>query len=337
MSKYSLVKANRYYEIIDGLESIYKNTLKEFEKQAEHVKKYNFNKLPSSYFNIEEWSENHIKMGWAGSEKKVVLPDMGDFIQDPIDGFSIFTSDKNEIHRYNIFEYRAKVYFSIEDSLNKLEKTINTLKDSHTTNNESLNDYLLDDSLSKDEALFLLIELNPSAIDNIPKEGSMDYCYDEMKPTLFEQYIHNLKEYRILDKGFQFESELELIDYSTVNTKSFIRWSIEKQFIEEVKNINTNEFDIKSKDKDSGILTGRLNVYKGTLPEYLLKLESPVSIRKLTISTNEQTTYEYYISIEKWIGGVSANQVRKDIGVLVKSKWWKKQPKEIQEKIQKSK
>ena len=252
------------------------------------------------------------------------------------EGFSIFTSDKNEIHRYDIFEYRAKVYLSIKDSLHKLEKTINTLKDNHTANNESLNDYLLDDSLSKDEALFLLIGLNPSAIDNIPKEGSIDHCYNEMKPTLFEQYTRSLREYRILDKGFQFESELELIDYSAVSTKSFIRWSIEKQFIEESKTINTNEFDIKTKDKDSDIPNGRLNVYKGTLPKYLLKLESPVSIRKLTISTNEQTVYEYYTSIEKWVGGVSANQVRQDIGKLVRSKWWKKQPKEIQEKIAKN-
>jgi len=336
MSEYSLVNKNRYNEIIDGLESIYKDTLKEFENQAEHVKIYNFNKLPSRYFNIEKWSENHIKMGWTGSEKKVILPDINDFIRDPVDGFSIFTSDKNKTHRYNIFEYRANVYFSIEDSLNKLEKTINALKDNHTDNNESLNDYLLDDSLNKDEALFLLIGLNPSAIDNIPKQGSMDYCYNEMKPTLFEQYTHSLREYRILDKGFQFESELELIDYSTVNTKSFIKWSIEKKFIEESKTINTNEFDFKTKDKDSGIPNGRLNVYKGTLPEYLLKLENPISIRKLTISTNEQTVYEYYTSIEKWVGGVSANQVRQDIGKLVKSNWWKKQPKKIQEKIAKN-
>lgn len=337
MNKYSLANEKRYEEIMEGLESVYQDNLQKLEKQAEWVKEYNFDELPTFLVNIEEWSEKHIERNWTGSEKEVILPDSDDFIQDPIAGFSIFTSDKNKIHRYNIFEYRSKVYFSIKDSANKLEKTINALKDNHTANNESLNDYLLDDSLSKDEALFLLIGLNPKALINIPQEGSMDHCYNEIEPTLFEQHTHNLREYRILNKAFQFESELELIDYSTVSTKSFIRWSIEKQLIEEVKNINTNEFDIKSKDKDSGIPIGRLNVYKGTLPEYLLKLESPVSIRKLTISTNEQTTYEYYISIEKWIGGVSANQVRKDIGVLVKSKWWKKQPKEIQEKIQKSK
>ena len=337
MIKYLLTNEKRHEEVMKGLESVYQDTLKELEKQAEWVKKYNFDKLPLSSYNIEKWSEEHIERNWTGSEKKAILPDINDFIQDPIAGFSIFTSDKNETHSYSMFEYMSKVYFSIADSANKLEKTINALKDNHTTNNESLNDYLLDDSLSKDEALFLLIGLNPKALIDIPQEGSTDHCYNEMKPTLFEQYTHSLREYRILDKGFQFESTLELIDYSTVNTKSFINWSIEKQFVEELKTININDFDIKSKDKNTGIQTGRLNVYKSTLPKYLLKLENPVSMRKLTISTNELTVYEYYTSIEKWVGGVSADQVRKDIGALVKSSWWKNQPKEIQEKIQKSK
>ncbi len=337
MSKYSLANEGRYEEIIEGLQSVYQDNLQKLEEQSKHVRTYYFDELPTYPINIKKWSEKYTAKNWTGSEKIAILPNSDDFIQDPVSGFSIFTSDKNKVHLYNIFEYRTNVYFSIKDSLNKLEKTIDALKDCHTANNESLNDYLLDDSLNKDEMLLLLIGLNPQALAAIPQEGSMDFCYNEIKPTLFEQYSHNLREYRILDKAFQFDSELELIDYSTVSTKSFIRWSIEKQFIEEVKNINTNEFDIKSKDKDSGIPLGRLNVYKGTLPEYLLKLKDPISIRKLTISTNEQTVYEYYTSIEKWVGGVSANQVRKDIGALVKSKWWRKQTKEVREKIQNSK
>jgi hypothetical protein len=335
MNKYSLVKANRYNEIIDELGSIYKNTLKELEKQADSVKKYNFNKIPSSYFNIEKWSENHIKMGWTGSEEIAILPVIGDFIQDdPIGGFSIFTSDANKIHRYNIFEYRAKVYFSIEDSLNKLEKTINTLKDSYAANNESLNDYLLDDSLSKDEALFLLIGLNPQALINIPQEGSIDHCYNEMKPTLFEQYTHNLKEYRILDKAFQFESGLELFDYSTVKTKSFIRWSIEKHFIEEVKSINTDEFDIKSKDEDTGIPIKRLNVYKETLPIFLKKLKNPLSVRALTILADEYTDGKYTKEYKSRLG-VGGSTIKKEITKIIKTYWWKNQPSEIQRKIKK--
>ncbi|MBT4722668.1 hypothetical protein HOB30_02835 [Candidatus Falkowbacteria bacterium] len=335
MNKYSLVNEKRYEEIVEGLELAYQENLQKLKEQAEHVKKYHFNELPLHSYNIEKWSEIHIKRNWTGSERKVMLPDPGDFIQDPIDGFSIFTSDANKIHRYDIFEYRANVYFSIKDSLNKLKKTIDTLKDNHTANSESLNDYLLDDSLSKDEMLLLLTGLNPQALATIPQEGSMDFCYNEMKPTLFEQYSHNLREYRILDKAFQFDSELELIDYSTANTKSFIRWSIEKQFIKEVKNINTDEFDIKIKDKVTGIQNWRLKVYKETLPEYLLKLKNPVSIRELTTSTDGLKEYEYYKSIKNWIGGISAEQTRKDIGALVKSQWWKKQPKELQEKIKK--
>ena len=94
------------------------------------------------------------------------------------------------------------------------------------------------------------------------------------------------------------------------------------------------EVDLLAKDRETQILNLRLRTYKETLPNYLERSE-PLSIRKLTIATNGLKTYEYYNSIKDFIGGASAELVRKEIGRLVKSNWWKKQPKEVREKIKK--
>nr|MCH9712178.1 hypothetical protein [Pseudomonadota bacterium] len=89
------------------------------------------------------------------------------------------------------------------------------------------------------------------------------------------------------------------------------------------------------KDDETEIQNGRLRIYKETLPNHLYDSDTPISIRELTVATDGIKTYEYYESIKNWIGNISAEVVRKDIGKLLKSSWWKKQPKELQEKIKK--
>jgi len=207
-------------------------------------------------------------------------------------------------------------------------------------------------SLSKitiEEALFITLGISPSVL----LESSFhDWDLFELKPPqekeiTFKDYrgrdcktatgINNLvedklihtKEYKILVREFGGKQ---------INTKDFVDWALRNEHIQDNINVENTpykeEVDLLAKDRETQILNLRLRTYKETLPNYLERSE-PLSIRKLTIATNGLKTYEYYNSIKDFIGGASAELVRKEIGRLVKSNWWKKQPKEVREKIKK--
>ena len=65
---------------------------------------------------------------------------------------------------------------------------------------------------------------------------------------------------------------------------------------------------------------------------FLKKLNEPTSIRGLSVNTNEQTEGAYTIKYKDRLG-VGGATVRIDLSALLKSSWWKLQPKEIREKI----
>jgi hypothetical protein len=141
------------------------------------------------------------------------------------------------------------------------------------------------------------------------------------------------KEFRKLDKAPIF---YVTNNNRTVMTNKFTQWLTNKGIIEDAEPYGEeNKIHPNGIDKPTGIPNTRLIIYKKTLPEYLLKLKEPISIRKLTIDTNEIKTNDYALNIQQWIGGIGGSQIRKDLMAFVKSDWWKSQPKEIQEKIQK--
>jgi hypothetical protein len=206
-------------------------------------------------------------------------------------------------------------------------------------------------SLSKitiEEALFVTLGISPSVL---LESGFHDWDLFELKPpqekeidfkdykgrdckissginNLIEDKLTHTSEYKILIREFGGKQ---------INTKDFIDWALRSEHIQDNINVEepyTEEVDLFAKDKETQILNSRLRIYKETLPNYLERSE-PLSIRKLTIATNGLKTYEYYNSIKDFIGGTSAELARKEIGRLVKSSWWKKQPKEVREKIKK--
>jgi hypothetical protein len=205
----------------------------------------------------------------------------------------------------------------------------------HKQPNLALNHYLADNYLSLDEAVFCILGLNPrivSAMDSNPR-----VINKKIKGVILKRFIIEIPECRSLSKAprigkeFGFISDVE----DKVYTDGLITWAIKKKYIEETtddKLIDSN----KDKDPETGILLYRLEIYKATLPDHLNSLDTPTSIRQLSLNSNEQTDGEYSILIKDALGVGSAS-VKKNLETLVKTLWWKNQPESIRNKLPQNK
>ena len=116
--------------------------------------------------------------------------------------------------------------------LENLEQVITVLAEGNTSP-DSLNDFLKLDLLERDEALFLLLGLNPktlksASVSKRSVSNSDDDLFDS-EITEFQQYIQDSIESMAIDRAFGPNPSFNPVE---VVTKNFIEWAIEKEFIE---------------------------------------------------------------------------------------------------------
>jgi len=312
MNRYTLVNENRANEFIEELEGVLNDKIQELDNIENQIKEDFCGKIPKDLkHSLSEWSQIHKNEKWIEIKKE-------------------------KDRKFNKFNSLCHGYISLRIGIKKFANNINLITETQPKEpNEAINDYLGDDKLSFNEALFCLLGLDPGVLLKIDIASLSALKVREEEDKFLLGNLSLTKEFRKLDKAPIFNGTN---NNRTVMTNKFTQWLTNKSIIEEAEPYNEeNKMQPNDIDKLTGIPYARLIIYKKTLPEYLLKLKEPTSIRKLTIDTNEIKTNDYALSIQQWVGGIGGSQIRKDLMAFIKSDWWKSQPKEIQEKIQKAK
>lgn len=340
MNKYKLVNENRANDFMTELKELLQGNINELNKIEADIKDVFFGKIPTDFEDtIIEWEKEHINQKWTKLKERNFFNFVGKSKRS-VFGSLFESNSSNTQHSYEDFAKLCSKFESLTFQINSLSKQIIHIEQYKSEEpNSDLNDFLLDDTTTFNEAIFCLLGLNPKSLYKLnihPLNNIVDLANVDDEFRLLIVGLLCTVEFRRLNKAPSQINNKPFIFYDKVYTNRLIDWSIEKQFLEEItSNVGEKEFDIFMKDIETGIQNGRLRIYKETLPNYLYDSDTPTSIRELTTATDGIKTYEYYESIKNWVGGISAETVRKDIGELIKSSWWKKQPKELQEKIKK--
>ncbi len=210
-----------------------------------------------------------------------------------------------------------------------------------TSKDNSLNDFLNDEYLSFKEALFCLVGFTPHAV-SIYGDDTMSYT--DRPGFLVDMVLSETREYRKLKKAPKLETKGGFISVTEdrVYTNGLIPWAIKAGIIEEVfESSNTSKTTTKKlisgeygRDPETRIPIHRFEIYKETLPGYLESLNSPVSMRALTMPDDGKDG-EYTLLIKSRLG-VGGPTTKNEIPDLIKkSSWWKSLPKSTRDKIKK--
>ena len=212
-------------------------------------------------------------------------------------------------------------------------------KDNLLCNHFVLENYkmLLPDRLiSYDKALFLLLGLNTTSLDNhMLWEGFTIYEYSAVPTTpnnyVIEQLFFDSEQNKCLRDSAYITPDRK------IDSKNLIKLGKQYGFFSNNGVINArkkpNNGQIKN-DDETGIPLKRLRIYQETLQKYLETRNNPVSIRELTISTDESKIGEYAIQNSQALG-VEATTMRQDLLKLVKSEWWNSLPSKTRKKLKK--
>lgn len=106
----------------------------------------------------------------------------------------------------------------------------------------------------------------------------------------------------------------------TLATCEFLKWAAAHNFLAEKQ----------GKDDETGIPLHRYKIYKETLPTFFKTLSNPISIREMTIKSDEITDGEY-TKIYKDMLKVGGGTIRNEIPKMLKIDWWKRQTKKVKE------
>jgi|APSaa5957512535_1039671.scaffolds.fasta_scaffold14136_5 hypothetical protein len=185
--------------------------------------------------------------------------------------------------------------------------------------------------LTFDQAIFILLGLN--AIDFVPSIwGDFTlYGYEprfEGDEELLENVFYNMPQFKFLSRS-------TFVEDGMITSNNLITFAIqEKLFTQAGVDYILNKKIKTNKDVETGIPLKRLEIYKSTLPKFLRKLKKPLSIRALTLHSDEQTDGEYTKAYKSELK-VSGATIKKEIPKITKTLWWKNQSSEIQRKIKK--
>jgi hypothetical protein len=265
----------------------------------------------------------------------------------------------HEKHRENrLVNYKTteSIISKIEDRLKYLEKTgdsedrsifstwkwlrlgflvpENDLYESNSTIHNNYNLLRPNHMLSYDQALFILLGLNALTFD----DHQVWYGFTLHKRNLHVDGINYIE--RVFYDTLQ-NKELKRSTY-VVNGKIYstdlLELAKDNEFFTPrgliyIENLFKGKKQ-NCKDIETGIPVKRLIIYKKTLPEYLEILSTPISLRALSIKSDEYTEGEYAIQIKKNLG-VGGATIKKELTALIKTQWWSDLPKTIRDKLQK--
>lgn len=248
MNKYNYVNEGRAEEFMKELEtmSAYKNS--ELTKIENNIKDAYFNELPKAFdnTNIIEWAAKHISQKWIGTKKENLLIQRLSKIPET---FTIFKSDDGVIHSYNEFSSLCTIYNKLKNELKKLNINIRIIREHQSTDsNTSLNTYLKRDTLNYNQALFLLLGLNPKALIEMALISVLDYASNKDTDHILFGMLFNSDEYGLLSSALRKTDGKNFIIGNIVFTEQLIGWLISKELIETV-NIETQSKNIKPQNE----------------------------------------------------------------------------------------
>jgi hypothetical protein len=234
MNKYKLVNENRAEEFIQELDTMssYKNS--ELIKIEGAIKDTYFGELPRVFdnTNIIEWVARHISQKWTGTKKEKLLIQRLTKVPET---FTVFKSDNGMTHSYDEFLLLCIQYSKLKDEFNKLNKNIEIIRRHQSTNsNTSLNTYLKRDTLNYNQALFLLLGLNPKALIEMALISILDYANHNDTDHMLFGILFNSEEYGLFSSAFRKIDGKNFIIGNIVFTEQLIGWLINKELIETV-------------------------------------------------------------------------------------------------------
>jgi len=187
--------------------------------------------------------------------------------------------------------------------------------------------------ISYDQALFLLLGLNALTFDKHP----IWYGFTLHKKDLHMNDIDYLERvFYDTPQNIELKHSDRLVD-GKIQSEDLIILAKDNDFFthEGLSYINTLFSKKKYKDPDTKIPINRLKIYKETLPEYLETLSAPISLRSLSMKSDELSEGDYTSQIKDSLG-VGGPTVRKELSELIKTQWWLSLPKNIKDKIKNS-
>jgi len=184
--------------------------------------------------------------------------------------------------------------------------------------------------LTFDQALFILLGLN--AIDLTPVTWGYFTMY-KYENGLDKSNEAALKDIFYSTPHFQYLSRSTFVKDGMITSDNLITLALQENlFTQGGIDYILNKKSKPVKDIETGIPFKRLDIYKSTLPSFLKKLPAPLSVRALTIHSNEQTDGIYTKNYKSKLN-VGGSTIKKEISKIIKTSWWKGQPLEIQNKI----
>ncbi len=237
MNKYKLVNENRGKEFTIELKELLASKKLELEKIDNSIKEQFFEQAPVNLEqSLSEWIKAHNDNKWIETKKEKGIT-YHPSIFNPLTQFEVpteFKSNDNTLHSYSEFNALCQKKVKLSESIKKFETNINLIEDSNFDNpNEAANDYLGDDRLSFNEALFCMLGLNPSVLLQIKIVSLAECKRREEGDTLLLAKLLLTREYRKLNKARELIGAYIFIVNSTVFTDRFIEWLKNKGFIYE--------------------------------------------------------------------------------------------------------
>jgi len=147
-------------------------------------------------------------------------------------------------HFFDTYSELCSKYEKLHDDTDRCKQDLDIIKRLQLEDsNEALNDYLRDDKLSFNEALFCILGLNPRVLIDIDIASLADFEKSGNNDRILLNKLSLTEEFRILSKAPKATGTYGFIFDSIVFTGKFINWSVEKDFLTEASTLNQEQKD----------------------------------------------------------------------------------------------
>ena len=215
MNRYTLVNENRAAEFIEELEGVLNDKKQELANIENQIKEDFCGKIPKDLKrSLSEWSQIHKNEKWIEIKKE-------------------------KDRKFNKFNSLCHGYISLPIAIKKFANNIKLIKETQPKEpNEAINDYLGDDKLSFNEALFCSLGLNPGVLLKIDIASLSALKVREEEDKFLLGNLSLTKEFRKLDKAPIFNGTN---NNRTVMTNKFTQWLTNKDIIEVISKESPNK------------------------------------------------------------------------------------------------
>ena len=215
MNRYTLVNENRAAEFIEELEGVLNDKKQELANIENQIKEDFCGKIPKDLKrSLSEWSQIHKNEKWIEIKKE-------------------------KDRKFNKFNSLCHGYISLPIAIKKFANNIKLIKETQPKEpNEAINDYLGDDKLSFNEALFCSLGLNPGVLLKIDIASLSALKVREEEDKFLLGNLSLTKEFRKLDKAPIF---YVTNNNRTVMTNKFTQWLTNKGIIEVISKESPNK------------------------------------------------------------------------------------------------